>query len=499
MGGARSEAQPIRQRSARVLLGIVLALAPRVASCASLDQDRHLAPLFTEISRAGGGVEIEALGGAIRTRYIKPNGPLEQWALRPIVIVDKTSEGATVSRFLTPFGRSLQSGGESYWELLPIARYDQQVLPSGELEWTFLSLPGIYWARRVDGRTLRAVFPFAGVLEDFLSYDRLFFFMFPLYARSERDGRVTYSVLFPVFAYTTGENGGGWRFWPFFGTTRLEGSYERSFALWPIFHWQRNNMWEPPEHQEVRWMIWPLLGRTTHGSYHATSVLWPFFGWSSDPRTNMWSWDGPWPFIRIHHDPQTDLFRTRVWPFYSHFHGDGLDSDWYLWPIVNIRHEEYPHASKDGLYILPFWQSWDRNDEQAGKSSFRKLWPLYQVERTEEHTLRAAFPALNPLWRTPEIDEMYAWIYELYSRERNHEILRERSWLGLYRHERDALEDRAYLVGLWARRRYGADRSVAETSLLFGLLRWRKTASGSLQWLPPAMPGPGWPLLRGEP
>jgi hypothetical protein len=91
---------------------------------------------------------------------------------------------------------------------------------------------------------------------------------------------------------------------------------------------------------------------------------------------------------------------------------------------------------------------------------------------------------------------MYAWIYELYTREVDHEIVRERTWLGLYRREKDDLEDRASIVGLWGRRRYG---NTTETSVLFGLLRWRKTPSGSLQWLPPAIPGPGWPLRREAP
>ncbi|MDP7740754.1 MAG: cation:proton antiporter, partial [Lentisphaeria bacterium] len=40
---------------------ILLTLA--LASCASFDQERHLAPLFTQLSLAQGGVETEALGG----------------------------------------------------------------------------------------------------------------------------------------------------------------------------------------------------------------------------------------------------------------------------------------------------------------------------------------------------------------------------------------------------------------------------------------------------
>jgi hypothetical protein len=447
----------------------------------------------------GGGTEIEALGGIVRLRRPNPGGPHEQFALRPLVIVDRTPQGETLSRFLTPLGTSKESGGDYYWQLLPVARYQRNLTEKGELEWTFLSLPGIYWARRTDGRILRAVFPIGGVLEDFLSFDRLVFVLFPLYAKAERNGRVTYSFLFPVFAITRGDSGSGWRFWPIYGTSHVHGSYKRSFFLWPIFHWQRNNLWAPEAKQESKWMVFPLVGRTTRDTYTSTTILWPFFGWARDEKTGFWSWDGPWPFVRLHHDPQTDTFRTRFWPFYSRYRGDGLDSSWYLWPIVNVRTEDYPGAQKKGLFILPFWQSWHRTDETAGASSFQKFWPLYQIERGGERASKTAFPALNPLWRTPEIDEMYAWIYEIYTRERDHDIVRERSWLGLYRREKDRLEDRVSITGLWSRRRYGPGQDTTETSILFGALRWRKTRSGSLEWLAPALPGPGWPLMRKDP
>jgi hypothetical protein len=476
----------------------IAALALGIAGCASPRMERHLAPIFTEISRGGGGTELEAFGGIVRIRRPQPGGPHEQFALRPLVIVDRTPKGETLSHFLTPFGTSKTSGGEYFWQLLPIARYQRNINDKGVLEWTFLSLPGIYWARRADGRTLRAVFPFGGVLEDFLSYDRIVFVLFPLYAKVERHGRTTYSFLFPVFAFTRGEGGSGWRIWPIYGTSKLDGTYERSFFLWPIFSWQKNYRRQPQGKEETKWMVFPLVGQARRDTYSSTTVLWPFFGWAEDEQTDFWSWDGPWPLVRLHHDPQTGTFRTRFWPFYSRYQGDGLDSTWYLYPIINHRTEEYSEAHKDSLYVLPFWQSWVRDDVTTGRTSFTKLWPFFQVERGGDQVSKSAFPALIPLWRTPEIDDMYAWIYELYRRERDHDVVHERSWLGIYRREKDAQEDRVSIAGLWARRRSGPGRATTETSVLFGLLRWRKTASGSLEWLPPAIPGPGWPLKREE-
>lgn len=486
----------VTRRASPRALSIVLA-ALGSTGCALFGTERHLAPVFTELSTAGGGTEVEALGGAARVRQVRPEGPVAQWALRPIVIHDIEPSGDFMTRFLTPLGTSESRGAEYTWQLLPVTRYHRRVLESGETEWQLLTLPGIYWSRQADGRVVRAWFPFAGVMEDFLSFDRLDFFLFPLFVRSEREGRIAYHFLFPVFSYTHGTGGPSWRVWPLYGHSKYAGRYDRHFALWPIWSFEKNRLWASPDRQETQWLLFPLLGRTTRGRYQATSILWPFFGYANDPETGFWSFDGPWPFVRIHRDPVNDVRRTRFWPLYSTYHGDGLDSTWYLFPIVNLRHEVYPQAEKNSVYVIPFWQSWKRFDDVAGRSSFQKLWPLYQVERTEEHSARTAFPALNPLWRTPEIDEMYAWIYELYTRDVNHEQVRERSWLGLYRREKDEHEDRASVVGLWARRRFTRQgEAMTETSLLFGLLRWRWRAAHSLQWMWPAVPGPGWPLER---
>jgi hypothetical protein len=71
---------------------------------------------------------------------------------------------------------------------------------------------------------------------------------------------------------------------------------------------------------------------------------------------------------------------------------------------------------------------------------------------------------------------------------------RERSFLGLYRRESGRGEERRSLSGLWARRRYEVEgHTVRETSLLFGLLRWRSSDEDGFSMLAPAFPGPGWP------
>jgi hypothetical protein len=391
----------------------------------------------------------------------------------------------------------LDHGDDYVWQLIPITRYEQHRTSDGQIEWTLLTLPGIYWSKRADGRIVRAWFPFGGVAEDFLSYDRLDFVLFPLWTRTERDGQVTHHVLWPFFSWTYGPGGKSGHFWPFYGTSYYEGRYDKRYWLWPFFHLQRKNLHSAPGGEEMMWMFWPFYGRMTRGTYHSESMLWPFFGKASDPSTGFWSLDAPWPLVERMESPRDDISRTRFWPFYSHYHGDGLDSTWYLWPIVNVAHEEYENSVKNRVYVIPFWQSWKRIDQYAGVFRYTKLWPFFQSEGREQSEKHFAFPALNPLWRTPEFDEMYAWIWELWTRDVNYDLVRERSWLGLYRREKDSSEDRRSFAFLWARRSYStAQERVRETSLLFGLLRWRSGDESGFSLLAPAFPGPGWPLER---
>lgn len=503
MENPRSERAPRRGSGGSSLVpavglrSLVCGVLACLAGCASLSSERHFAPLFTHVSRAGGGSEVEALAGALIRRRPAPERPVDRWSLRPLITRSHEDPERSKTWFLVPLGTHERTRDRLLWQLLPVTRYQREKTETGYDQWTFLSLPGIYWAQFEDGRTVRAWFPFAGVFEDFFSFDRLEFFLFPIYARSQRAGRTNWHFLWPVFGYSHGRGGVGWRFWPLYGRARIRHSYERMFFLWPLFHFHRNRLSLPEELHETKWFVFPIYGKTKAGSFRSYSALWPFFGYSHDPQTKFRAWDGPWPLVRIQRPGESEVaYRTRFWPLYSYFRGDGLQSTYFLWPFFSRRSETSREMRKESSFFIPFWQSWRREHDLEGVSRFQKLWPVYQKESSPLHR-SYAFPALNPLWRTPTIDYHYAWIYELFRVEESPGIRRERSWLGLWRRERDADEDRASFVGLWSRRKYrlGEER-IRETSLLFGLVRWRSQPSKGLRFLAPALPGPGWPLER---
>jgi len=489
-------------------------LAVGTCGCAGLDAERNLAPVFSEYARAEGGTGIDALGGVFLAKH-EPAGRMEALAVRPVFSWEKVEKGLypyleespekTQYRawFLPPLGLWWTNGERTVWQLIPLFRWSERTTETGDEVWSWISLPFVFWAKTEDGRTVRGWFPIAGVMERSLSFDRVEWILWPFYSRIERAGRTTYHAPFPLVAWSFGRGGPAWRLWPLVGHNQWKDRYDRWFVLWPIVQWQRENLSAPPEKRQRTWMIFPLYSRTTRGSFRSSSVLWPFFGRARNPETGFWAWDGPWPLVRFmaSGDPEQPT-RFRVWPFYSYYRGDGLTSRWYGWPFVNLREEQYTDRVRRSKWVIPVWQSWKREDREPqaegarGGDAYRKLWPFFQSYSSRGYSRSATFQ-INPLWHTPVIDYHYSWPFEVYARERRAEALSQRGWLGLYRRERNRYEDRQAFSVLWGRRDYERDgERVTERSYLFGIFRFRTSESGGLEWMRPAIPGPGWPLTR---
>ncbi|QDV07798.1 hypothetical protein Poly30_33310 [Planctomycetes bacterium Poly30] len=495
------------------------------AGCAGPNSERVLSPLFSSHSAAGGIPEIEALGGAYLSRRNPSTGQRDYWAIRPLLSNRFDEKGDRFTWFLPPLGFIDEDSerGTRVAQFVPLARYATLREESGFKTWSLLVIPGLYWSAHEDGRVQRAFFPFFGVVEKFLSLDRGTFALFPLWLRVERYGRTTDHFLFPIFSYSRGAGGKAFRIWPFFGLNRWEGRYSRWFFAWPFFHWQRNGLQYAEDQHQTSWFLWPLIGRAVRGPASQTTVLWPFFGYTTDPETGFWAWDGPFPLVRFQGGDPDRPVRKRVWPFFSYYKGDGLTSRWFAWPLINRRHEEYADGTKEATNVFPVWRSSTRTRDRdalpregeefgrpAGTERFRKVWPLGKVRTI--HGPEAGSPGekggerlerdltvidLNPFQELRFMDENYAWLWELYTRKERGDELRSRSWLGLWRHEKDRDEDRRSLSALWSARDYDrAGRRAHERSWLFGLLRYRSIDGGGFTFLRPAFPGPGWPIAR---
>lgn len=505
---------------------LAAAVMASLVSCAGLDADWHVAPLFTRMHRADGGHTTEALGGM----YLAEDPPADYAgkdeetgrtvrALRPFFSTVDHVNGDRTVEWLVPLGKTTYKGDEVTSRFFPF--YTARITPADSKGRTFsaLFLPGVFWTQDEHGENDFAVLPFYGELEDFLTFTRLKFVLFPLYLQTERAGNRTDNVLFPFFSWTrplaeepVAEGAEppleeraihGWRVWPLFGHVEREESYDRTFVLWPVFNVQHNNI-ERGANSTKQWSVFPLFTSTRMGSYRGYTVLWPFFGWATDPRGDFWSLDAPWPLVRFQRGGANtgDVSRSRVWPFFSHMRGDGIEMHSVAWPLVQWSHQDYNGFDKDAAYVLPFWRSWTSHYDSGPRvgetmASWRKLWPLWSEHVDKQRRTTTLLP-LNPLWRSEWIDFHWGWLYELYRATENGPVRRERSWLGLWWRERNAAEDRRSFAGLWSRRdvEYGSE-AYSETSLLFGLIRWHSGDESGL--LAPAFPGPGWPALERAP
>jgi hypothetical protein len=510
--GIRALARPGRWLGLTTVLGLS-------AGCAGPRTEWNLAPVVSRHSAAGGDSEVEAIGGMVLSRRDAFSGERNYWAVRPLVSNRYEPDGDRLTWFLRPFGFAREDAAQksNVAQLVPLARYAQRELDSGFVEWSLLVLPGIYWGSKEDGSVQRVFFPLGGVAERFFGFDRIRFVLFPLWLRTERHGRTTDHFPFPLFSYGRGAGGKSWRIWPLAGRVAWEGRYVRRFFLWPFFHVQSNELQRPPSEHQHTWMIWPLFGRARRGEARVTTVLWPFFGHTTDPDTGFWAWDAPWPLVVFQGGDPNRARRERVWPFYSRYEGDGLIRYWHPFPFVSRRYETYSDGELKGFAVYPFWRSYNRTltgtaaprrgegpgeaeggtpPSRPGVERWRKLWPLFRW-RSGPSGGHAATPDLNPFQELDFLDEHYAWLWELYSRTTTVSTLRTRSWLGLWRRERDADEDRRALSVLWSARDYTrAGRDVSERSWLFGLVRYRVTEGEGWRMLRPAFPGPGWPLQR---
>jgi hypothetical protein len=515
------------------LLAAVLLLE---TGCAGLDSDVHLAPLWTQASTADGRIEREALGGMYLERRFRATEELEVRALKPLLAWRQVGPEEQKTEFLAPLGYwRVKADSEwglflpiFYWRAAPVdwaAEAKGEPLPEGApaREIDLLLLPGLIWSKNARGANKVGFFPIYGELDKFLTWDRVRFVFFPLYVSARRGDSTMHNVLFPVFGWKRGGSGSHWRVWPIVGRNSKPNHHERWFVLWPIFHWHVEGLWKEPANRRRSFAILPLYGRTAVGTYRAHSFLWPFFGYAYDPRGGaasagdesandagaqasdgatrpFWAWDGPWPLVRLQGgglDPAAQK-RTRVWPFYSHFEGDGLEWDSYAWPLVHRRREDTPGYSRASFYVLPIYQSWrlerPADSGAARVETWQRVWPLWRSERRDSWRRHATL-SLDPLMRSSVIDFHYGWLWELMAWESDGPVQRERAWLGLYRRESTGAETRWSFSGLWSERSFesGTGR-VSETSLLFGLLRWRSGPKDSDPGLlRPAFPGPGWP------
>lgn len=306
-------------------------------------------------------------------------GPLVEvadgfFAIRPFTSHD-TPSGTTT--FLYPLGKATPDG--SYF--IPFMRRDAR-----QDHERFDLFP--FFSGTSRGKSYWGVFPLYGSSVDRLGYDEAVFVLWPLYARTTKEGKDTYSFAWPFFSYSPGSLV---RFFPFYGheSSREEESY---FVLWPIFHRQRG-----PDRTVTA--LLPLFRFERGIDHYNGSLLWPLFTINNDHSLRHTSIDAPWPIIRFARGAYTE---TRIFPlFWEKDEGPSYHMRSILWPLWNdttsvSQGMDGPteERTKSILILNRF-----TNTSMPGPRSSGKLtvWPLFHAT-WDERGYTWSFPAVIPLY-----------------------------------------------------------------------------------------------------
>jgi hypothetical protein len=237
-----------------------------------------------------------------------------------------------------------------------------------------------FWFSRDAGdpaTSYRALFPFAGTIKNRFGRDQITFAAFPLYARTEKAGRVVTHAPWPIVRAHNGDGHEGFEVWPLYGRVARAGDYTRQFWLWPLGYHSARNLSTPQP--DVKLGLLPFYARDTGPGYINENYAWPFFGYSD--RTEPYRYHETrwlWPFLV---QGEGEERRVNRWaPFYTHSVIKGTDKTWLLWPL--LRHQAWQAdglaQEKTQLLYFFYWSLEQRSpDRPTAPSAYRRhLWPL---------------------------------------------------------------------------------------------------------------------------
>jgi hypothetical protein len=298
----------------------------------------------------------------------------EEFYFRPLYNrrTDK-AEKITESDWLWPFGFGTGRTDVNRQVIYPLFLHEKTTPGDANPESRTILLPLLY-QHSGKGPSDLLIFPFGGVLHNFLDREKIVIVLWPIYTYQRSRQAQDWSFLFPIFSYARWDDSGhGFKFWPLFGINRHPGKLFRLFVLWPIYHYE--DVFLP------------------QGTIHAWAI-WPFY--SSETGPGGWDWSVAWPFVSGHFERgETDHWFP--WPLLGRRSGEKL-SGWTFWPALSYT--KRPEKT-DGYYLWPL--GWFNRQKGADTAFSLRLLPLMFYER--ETRLRKA-PALPPA--SPAAPEAWA-------------------------------------------------------------------------------------------
>ncbi|MFQ5506261.1 MAG: hypothetical protein ACE5F1_15945, partial [Planctomycetota bacterium] len=365
-----------RARGRQLQARACVVLAVCLAGCGILPDEFNVSPLYRHrVGPDGRLAEFDLLWPLFH--YERDEAGTTDFRVRPIW---RRVEDATATRirheFVSPLGAYRTDGRETAVRFLPLFYYrehEHEGRPgSWDRDWFFTPL--IWGGSSAEGEDYLAVIPVFGSIRQFLGYDRLGFFLFPLSLWTSRGSSRSFSFLWPLMGWggSAGRDEHGkpthpywFRILPFFGYSIHPGKSESYSALWPFFHWGTERM--DSKEPYSKFYFFPILGWRTGGAFLSWHFLWPLFrhthkvaGRGGSGAGDYSSWDFPWPLFRSLDNTWrgADLHQWWIFPLISKTWSRTKESLVLLWPLIRFRRFFDALSERCDSFILPLYWSY---------------------------------------------------------------------------------------------------------------------------------------------
>lgn len=264
-----------------------------------------------------------------------------------------------------------------------------------------------------------SVLPFYADVDDFFGYQRIQMLLFPLYLRLEEALTTRTWLPFPFVSWSGGTLGRGYRIWPLYGWNQDGEAARYTYVLWPFYVAREMHFTRPEREQQL--VMFPFYSRTDSPTTRSRSY--GFFTHTIDRKAGTETWGFPWPLWLAQHEVATGKRTSlRLAPFYGNSHFGELHSQFVMWPLYRWRTqdlEDYRYTRSD-----VFWLIYRDIDEAQPQTRHRRrartLFPLFRSVADDDHEESGTLALLDALFpRNPDIQRLYAPLWQLYSRERD--------------------------------------------------------------------------------
>ena len=365
-----------------------------------------------------GSVTLSILGPIFY--YHKSAGEKLEFGLRPLFYVHRDIKNDTDDvDLLYPIGKYKREGEDESLRIVPFIRDSRYELACEKQRIAHDYFP-LYWGRSEEDENYFGLFPLYGTVKNRFGKDEIFFLFWPCYSRTEEDGFVTNSLIWPVFSMTRGEGGWGARVFPLWGHEEITGVENKTFYLFPLITFRERNLDTDAPITDKTFIPFYSVQKSPYSK--TTSVLWPLFTYATDDRTNYRKYDMPWPIYRRAKSDTLDLIQ--FFPFYQHetsTKGDEVDTSMYiLYPIYKREHFASPEKIED-TYRFLLVNKFRRAEFADGTDElWTYIFPLYNRRKYASGAETSSFIYPLPLYDDGFKRNLLPLV-EIYSQKRDEE------------------------------------------------------------------------------